>query len=183
MKNQYSHFDIPNLCWFLVHCKPNAVNMARQNLINQDFVVFLPLQKITKRKAKRFQTILRPLFPGYLFVQLDPLAGHWRKINNTRGVARLVQLGANPCPVPDSIIAALLERCDADHVLQKPGKLEVGQKAQILKGPFSGLIAEIIEVEPDTRVHLLLDLMGRATQLSVSPSIVVPAKRNKRPII
>ena len=144
MNNQYSQPEAPHLSWFLVHCKPNATHLASQNLRNQDFGVFLPLQKFTRRKAKQFQTILRPLFPGYLFVQIDPLAGHWRKINNTRGVARLVQLGPDSCPVPDTVMAALLERCDADHVLQNLGTLEVGNQARISKGPLSGFIAEII---------------------------------------
>ena len=167
---------MPHLSWFLVHCKPNAAHLARQNLRNQDFGVFLPLQKITRRKAKQFQTSLRPLFPGYLFVQIDPLAGQWRKINSTRGVARLVQLGTDPCPVPDRVIEALLERCDADHVLQDPGALEVGNQARISEGPLSGFVAEIIEIEPDSRVHLLLDIMGQATHITVAPSTIIPAR-------
>lgn len=175
MNNQYSQPDVPRLSWFLVLCKPNATHLARQNLRNQDFGVFLPLQKITRRKAKQFQTILRPLFPGYLFVQLDPMAGRWHKINNTRGVSRLVRLGAVPCPVPDTVIAALLKRCDADHILQDPGALEVGNQARISEGPLSGFIAEIIKIEPDSRVHLLLDIMGQATHITVSPSIIIPA--------
>ncbi len=136
----------------------------------------MPLQKTTKRKTKQFHTMLRPLFPGYLFIHLDPLAGHWRKINNTRGVARLVQLGKNPCPVPDTVIAALLERCDADHVLQDPGALQIGRQARISKGPFAGFVAEIISIEPDNRVHLLFDIMGRATNITVASSTVIPAE-------
>ena len=134
------------------------------------------MQKITKRKAKQFKTILRPLFPGYLFVQIDPLAGDWRKINNTRGVARLVQFGADPCPVPDTVIAALFERCDADHVLQDPGVLKVGNQARISKGPLSGLIAEIINIEPHGRVYHLLDIMGQVTNFSVAPSTIISIK-------
>ena len=176
MNNQYSQPDVPRLSWFLVHCKPNATHLASHNLRNQDFAVFLPMQKITRRKAKQFQTILRPLFPSYLFVQLNPMAGRWRKINNTRGVSRLVQLGAVPCPVPDKVIAALLQRCDADHVLQDPGALEVGNQARISEGPLSGFIAEIIKIEPDSRVHLLLDIMGQATHITVAPSIIIPAR-------
>ena len=109
-------------------------------------------------------------------MQIDPLAGHWRKINNTRGVARLVQLGPDSCPVPDTVMAALLERCDADHVLQNPGTLEVGNQARISKGPLSGFIAEIIQIEPHSRVHLLLDMMGQATHISVAPSTVISIK-------
>ena len=176
MNNQHSRPDAPRLSWFLVHCKANAAILARQNLQNQDFGVFLPLQKVTRRKAKQFHTSLHPLFPGYLFVQIEPLAGHWRKINSTRGVARLVQLGTDPCPVPDKVIKALLERCDADHVLQDRGALDVGHHAHISEGPLSGFVAEILAIEPDSRVHLLLDIMGQATHITVAPSMIIPAR-------
>ena len=132
------------------------------------------MQKITKRKAKQFQTTLRPLFPGYLFVQVDQLAGNWRKINNTRGVTRLVHLGEEPCPVPDTVIAALFKRCDVNQVLQDSGLLEIGKHARISEGPFSGLIAEIIAIKPDSRVHLLLDIMGQSTDITVTSSAIVP---------
>lgn len=173
MNNQYSQPEAPHLSWFLVHCKPNAAHLASQNLRNQNFGVFLPMQKITKRKAKKFKTMLRPLFPGYLFVQIDPLAGDWRKINNTRGVTRIVQFGADSCPVPDTVMAALFERCDADHVLRDLGVLKSGNQARISEGPLSGLIAEIINIEPHGRVHLLLDIMGQATNVFVAPSTII----------
>ena len=79
--------------WYLVHCKPNSEQIAFRNLRNQGFSAFLPLQKLTKRKSISFQAQVRPLFPGYMFVAQNPNAGQWRKINNTRGVARLVCLG------------------------------------------------------------------------------------------
>ena len=91
-------------------------------------------------------------------------------------MARLVRLGTDPCPVPNRVIAALLERCDADHVLQDPGALEVGNQARIAKGPLSGFVAEIIAIEPDSRVHLLLDIMGQATHITVAPSTIIPAR-------
>ena len=69
--------------WYVVQTKPNAEAMAFRNLENQDFSSFLPLQKLTLRKGTAFKTLLRPLFPGYMFIAQDPTAGQWRKINNT----------------------------------------------------------------------------------------------------
>ena len=176
MTDQYIQSNLPAFNWFLVHCKPNSEQIALLNIENQEVRAFLPMQKLTRRKGNTFKMHLRPLFPGYLFVYMNLQAGHWRKINNTRGVARIVQLGINPCPVPNTVVAALLERCDADHVLQDPGALEVGNQAHISEGPLSGFVAEIIAIEPDSRVHLLLDIMGQATHITVAPSIIVPAR-------
>ena len=150
------HSDASHLHWYLVHCKPNSVKLARQNPINQNFDVFLPMQKITKRKVNQFQTILRPLFPGYLFVQLDSLAGQWRKINNTRGVACLVQLGANPCPLPDAVIAALLERCDAEHVLQKTLGIGNWSKSGNSQRPFLRAL-----LQRSLRLSLIAEFISR----------------------
>lgn len=160
--------------WYLVHCKPNGEQMALRNLENQGFTTFLPLQKLTNRKGNGFQTRIRPLFPGYMFVAQDPDAGQWRKINSTRGVARLVCLAAGPTPLPLFIMDQLFERCDAEGVFQQSVNLITGDNVKISQGPFSGMIGKIIEIEPSQRVHLLLDFLGRKSRLAIDSRGVTP---------
>ena len=160
--------------WYLVHCKPNGEQMALRNLENQDFPTFLPLQKLTLRKGTAFKTQFRPLFPGYIFVAQDPTAGRWHKINNTRGVARLVRLAAEPTPVPATIMDQLFARCDATGVFQQSATLIAGDDAKITHGPFAGAIAKIIEIDPNQRVHLLLDFMGQTSTVTIDAAGVAP---------
>jgi transcriptional antiterminator RfaH len=167
------HLAAPQV-WYLVHCKPNGEQMALRNLENQDFSAFLPLQKLTRRKGTAFQTELRPLFPGYMFVAQDPTAGQWRKINNTRGVARLVRLAAEPTPVPPTIMDQLFARCDATGVFQQSATLVAGDGVKITQGPFAGAITKIIEIDPNQRVHLLLDFMGQTSTLTIDAAGVAP---------
>ena len=115
-----------DLLWYLVHCKPNAAQTAVRNLENQSFGTFLPLQESTKRKGKIFQRQVCPLFAGYLFVHLNPDQAQWRQVNSTRGVARLVCLGEEPSVVPESIVAALMARCDEQNVLRQMSKPQSG---------------------------------------------------------
>ena len=176
MRGQSSaHHVAAGQVWYLVHCKPNGEQMALRNLKNQDFPAFLPLQKLTRRKGTAFQTQLRPLFPGYIFVAQDPTAGQWRKINNTRGVARLVQLAAEPTPVPPKIMDQLFARCDATSVFQQSTTLVAGDDAKITEGPFAGAIAKIIEIHPNQRVHLLLEFMGQTSTLTIDAAGVAQA--------
>ena len=106
--NNWEHSKVRYLdasqAWYVVHCKPNSEKTALLNLKNQGFFPFLPLQKVTFRKGAAFQTKLRPLFPGYMFVAQKPTSSNWHKINNTRGVVRLVTLTAEPTPVPPIIM-------------------------------------------------------------------------------
>jgi transcriptional antiterminator RfaH len=163
-----------NKRWYLAQCKPNATHIAIRNLDNQGFASFLPLREGTKRKGRGFQHQIRPLFPGYLFVQLDADEGPWRKINSTRGIARLVRLGAEPSAVPDAIIAGLMARCNELGIIQDAGTLAVGDRARVTQGPFSGFVSTIADVEADARIYILLDIMGQSTSVSIDAAALTP---------
>ena len=161
-----------DLRWYLVQCKPNATQIAVHNLENQSFGTFLPLQEITKRKGKIFQRQIRPLFPGYLFVQIDPDQGPWRQVNSTRGVARLVRLGAEPSVVPNEIVEALMARCDKQSILRQTSEtqssqLHAGDQAEVKQGAFSGFIATISDIEPNNRINILIEIMGQTTKVAI----------------
>ena len=167
------------LRWYLVQCKPNAAQIAVRNLENQSFSAFLPLQEITKRKGKIFQRQIRPLFPGYLFVQINPEQGPWRQLNNTRGVTRLVRLGAEPSVVPNEIVEALMARCDKQSILRQksetqPSQFHAGNQAQVTQGPFSGLIATISDIEPNNRINILIAIMGQTTKVAINADALQP---------
>ena len=170
--------------WYLVQCKPNAAQIALRNLENQSFGTFLPLQEITKRKGRIFQRQIRPLFPGYLFVQIDPDRGPWRQLNSTRGVACLVRLGAEPSVVPNWIVEALMARCDKQSVLRQTSEtqssqLHVDDQAQVTQGPFSGFIATISNIEPNNRINILIEIMGQTTKVEIDGGALQPLAKGK----
>ena len=168
-----------DLRWYLLQCMPNAAQIAVRNLKNQGFRTFLPLQEITKRKGKIFHRQIRPLFVGYLFVQLHPSKGQWRQVNSTRGVSRLVSLGAEPSQVPNEIVAALMVRCDKQSILRQTSEIQanqshVGSQVQISLGPFSGYIATITEIEPNDRINILIEIMGQKTKVAINAGALQP---------
>lgn len=153
--------------WFLAQLKPNSYRIAEKNLQRQSFRTFLPLQEETSRRNGKFVSTMKPLFPGYLFVAFDTSAGGWYRINSTYGVTKLVSFGSEPAPVPGDIISALKRRCDDSGKLLPPRRLRPGDSVKLTSGPFAELLAEIERIEPDRRVWVLLDLMGRTTRLAV----------------
>ena len=163
-----------NKKWYLAQCKPNATHIAVRNLDNQGFASFLPLQKNTIRKAKGFQHQIRPLFPGYLFVQLDPSEGPWRKINSTRGIARLIRFGTEPSVVPDAIITGLMALCNEMGIIQGDKAFSVGNRVQITQGPFSGFVATIADFEANARIYILLEIMGQTTNVTIDATALAP---------
>ena len=152
--------------WLLAQVKPNMLPRAQRNLENQGFEVFVPLMRETRRRNGRFVEKTGPLFPGYLFVEIDPASSPWRKINSTFGVSRLVSFAKDrPATVPRALVAELRRRF-ANDVEPNPGTLQPGTEVEILRGPFAGLIAKVEQTPSKDRIWLLLDVLGRETRIS-----------------
>jgi transcriptional antiterminator RfaH len=160
--------------WYLAQTKPNAHALAVRNLARQGLTTFLPLHAVTGRNASRFVARLRPLFPGYLFVEIPNRSAPWRAINSTLGIARLVSFGPEPIPVPDGLVLALQKRCDSDGTLMETTEIKAGDPVQIMQGPFSEFVARVEQIAPDQRVWVLIDMMGRTTRIAVPRDGVLP---------
>ena len=151
----------------MLQYKPNSHRLAERNLHRQGFESFLPLHEVTKHKYNRYVSDLRPLFPGYMFVALDPENGPWRQINCTIGVSKLVSFGGQPSSVPLDLISGLMARCSSVGKLLPPNQLNKGDALQLLTGPFANYIAKVETIDADQRVWVLMELMGRVTPISV----------------
>jgi transcription antitermination factor NusG len=60
----------------------------------------LPKRVKTIRHARKLTNVTAPLFPGYIFVQLDLTRDRWRSVNGTFGIASLIMQGERPHAVP-----------------------------------------------------------------------------------
>lgn len=168
-----------DLRWYLVQCKPNAAQIALRNLENQSFDTFLPLQEITKRKGKIFHRQICPLFPGYIFVKLHIDQGPWRQVNSTRGVSRLVCLGAKPSEVSIELVETLMARCDKKGIFRQTNETQssqfnTGNQVQVTQGPFSGFISTITDIEPNNRINILIEIMGQTTKVAINAGALQP---------
>jgi len=151
--------------WYAVQCLSNREFIAKAQLENQGFEVFLPCIEKTARHARKFTLVRKSLFPGYLFVRLDLECERWRSINGTLGVARLVARGDGPSAAPSGIIEAIAQACDASGVMHMAAELSDGDRVRVTQGPFADLIGTLERLDGAARVRVLLDLMG--TQASV----------------
>ena len=151
--------------WFILQYKPNSHHKAAQNLYRQGFETFLPLHDTTSRKASRFITSTRPLFPGYMFITFDKTESDWHKINNTYGVSRLVTFNSILKSIPKTFIDNLMMRYDLSGKLLPIKKLKKGDQVKVLKGPFANFVATVETYETDQRIWILMDLMGRKAKI------------------
>src|SRR3954468_22766757 len=161
--------------WFLVYARPRSESKARLNLAAQGFRTFLPQIRKTVRHARQLRTTKVPLFPRYLFVELDLGRDRWLSIRSTIGVSSLFTSSeGQPVPVPRGIVETLLERCDGELVTLNMD-LKAGQRVRLLSGPFADLIGKIERLDSLSRVRVLLELMSSAVPITVDVTAVAPA--------
>ena len=148
--------------WHLLQLKPNGFKKAQFNLEHQNFETFMPLCRVTTRSSQSFKEMIKPVFPGYLFVCFDTKSSDWRKINSTLGVSRLISFERDkPASVPEELIQGLKLRCDETGLLMPPNDLEVGKKMQVVGGSFAGFVGTVERLISEDRVRILFDLMGQ----------------------
>lgn len=150
--------------------------MAERNLQRQGFETFLPMQKITQRKASRFVGDAKPFFPGYMFVSANSDMAPWRTINSTMGVSRLVSFDGNPKPLPLQLISGLMLRCDAAGTMLPLNSFNEGDRVEMLTGPFANFIATVDTIDPKQRIWVLMEFMGQKTRMQTTADQLQHAK-------
>ncbi len=159
--------------WIVLATQPHRETLASENLLRQDYNVYCPMLAKRIRHARRAYDALRPLFPGYLFVERNECIVE-RPINGTYGVRSILRNGETPALLPASFIGSLKAR-EAGGVIGKgDATLKSGQAVTIDGGPFDGLAGKIIEVRESDRVLLLLDLVYARTKFNIDASMVRP---------
>ena len=154
--------------WFILQFKPNSHHQAIKNLTQQGFETFLPLHDTTSRKLSRFINTSKPLFPGYMFIRFDKAESEWHKINSTYGVSRLITFNSHLKSIPTKFVDSLMKRYDLSGKLLPIKKLKKGDHITVVKGPFANFIATVEKYEADQRIWILMDLMGRKTNIQTT---------------
>lgn len=167
---------LTRLRWFVVETQPRAERLAVSHLERQGFPALCPHFRKTRRHARRVQSVLAPVFPGYAFVQFDPARHQWRAINGTTGVRRLVAASPmRPQPMPEGVMQLILARCEGDVMTSLVPQVAPGDEVRLVSGPFAGRLATVEGLDDRGRVRLLLDVLGGVTPVDVAREAVGPA--------
>ena len=162
--------------WFVVQTQPHSEAKAKRHLVNQGFVTYLPVYQRRVRHARRSSIVMRPLFPGYLFVQLNPDLHHWRSINGTVGVRQILTDGNAPRHVPDRIVKEIVAREDESGAVKlSPPAFAPGQAVRVIDGAFAEVSGLFEEMRDENRAVLLISLLGRKVRVNVPAAGVTAA--------
>ena len=157
------------MTWYALQYKPAQGDRALTHLQNQGIACFYPKIKVEKIKAGKRTKKLEPLFPGYLFVNLEQTDPMWAKLRSTRGVLRVVGFASRPAAISDEVIQHIKDSLDS---VAEQGGIKPGQAVQLHEGPFEGINAIFQAYDGEARAIVLINFMQKQQRVRVPISAI-----------
>lgn len=98
--------------WYLIRCQQRNWRVTQKLINDLGVETCSPVmheRKLRKDRIDSFRLVESQAFPGYMFVNLDPLVIHTTAIKRIPGVMDFVQFGLKTIPVDDEVIEAINE--------------------------------------------------------------------------
>ena len=157
------------MTWYALQHKPAQGDRALQHLQNQDVRCFYPKIEVEKIRAGKRTKKLEPLFPGYLFINLEQTDPRWSKLRSTRGVLRVVGFANKPAGIADEVIQHIK---DSLETVAEQGGIKPGEPVELDDGPFKGINAIFQAYDGEARAIVLINFMQQQQTVKVPVSAI-----------
>lgn len=155
--------------WFAVYTLPRHEKRVGQYLTQRKIEHYLPLYRVQRKWNDGSTVALElPLFPGYIFVQID--RSERVRVLQIPGVLHLVGgTGGQPASLPEGEMDAMRTGLSLRRAQPHP-LLTVGQRARICSGALAGMEGVVLRHKNGLRVVLTMDLIMQSVAVEVDAS-------------
>ncbi len=155
--------------WFALYTKSRHEFVTYNQLIEKGVETFLPSIKKLRRWKDRKKLIDFPLFPGYLFVYINPVPEEFIRVLRSRGTVRFVSLNSgHPTAVSPEEINSLRLLLESGKDFDVYPNLKEGMRVRVKRGPLTG--AEGVLSKKETQYIFLVNIkiLGRSLGVKIS---------------
>lgn len=160
------------LPWYAVQVKPRAEKAVAKVLRLKGYSEFLPLYSTSHAWSDRLKTVHLPLFPGYVFLQLE--IQRRLPVLKTPGVLSFVSLGSEPTPIDNAEVESIRSLVGAGLPVGPWPYLREGQRVEVQHGALKGLRGILLKVKSEYRLVLSIELLQRSVAVEVDREAVRP---------
>ncbi|MDH5185892.1 MAG: transcription termination/antitermination protein NusG [bacterium] len=157
--------------WYAIYTKARHETKVAKQIAKLGCQSFLPKTKILSKRKDRKKVLEAALFPGYIFVKLNPI--EFSKILGLPGTVRILGDRGKPAPIPEEEIDSVRILVESEADIEPHPYLREGDRVRIVSGPLKGAIGWLLRVEP--RYSLLVvsvNILNRSIAVEVSDDIV-----------
>lgn len=149
--------------WYVVYTKSRYEKKIAQNLNEQNFKVYLPLDTVVSQWSDRKKKVEKPLFSSYVFVYLKTMKDYLRALS-IDGVVLFVKFGGRLVRVLDEEINRIKIFLNQFSQVELKNSLEikVGERKKITSGPFESYECEIIKIDNKQKICVRIDSLKQS---------------------
>ncbi|MGN6387804.1 MAG: transcription termination/antitermination protein NusG [Verrucomicrobiota bacterium] len=152
-----------SLAWYVAHTRPRCEKKLAEYCRREGLHVTLPLYKSVKKYEGKTAVFEKPLFPNYLFLQLQE--HEKKKVYQNDYLSSLLN-------VPDqqtfqAQLEAILAALDSEYEMCAMPQITEGKRVRIRNGALCGLEGFVEDRQGKWLVLLRLDFIGRSAGVRV----------------
>lgn len=154
--------------WYALYVKSRHEFFTYSELVQKGMDVFLPSIKKLRQWQDRKKLIEFPLFPGYLFVRVQPQPSEFLKVLKTKGVVTIVSSSpGNPSPVSTQEIHSLRLFIESGKDLDIYPHLKEGERVSIKRGLLRGAEGILMKKAEQYIFLVNIKLLGKSVGVKV----------------
>lgn len=153
-----------DLAWFVAHTRPRREKKLQEFCEREGFLSTLPCYRSVRKYRGKKVVFLKPLFPGYVFLQLTP--DQRQPVFQSDHVANL--LDVHDQDIFTHQLGEILQALDSDLEIYLAPEIGPGARVKVKAGPLRGLEGWVEQRYGMTTVLLRLDFIGQAAAVKLS---------------
>jgi transcription termination/antitermination protein NusG len=161
--------------WFAIWTHSQCEAKVEEGLLCKQFQVFLPRVRIPSRRRDRRVVLVRPLFPGYLFLRVVPSRTAYIEVAKTEGVVRMIgERWDLPHAIPGQEIEAVRRLVVSGERISPVPWIRVGDRVRIIAGTLVDLEGFVQTWRASRATFVVsVDLLQRSVAVEVPSDLVV----------
>jgi transcription antitermination factor NusG len=154
--------------WYALRVRSRHEFATSEELRRKNIENFLPSVSRVRQWKDRKKAVVFPLFPGYLFVRIDPQPGAFLNVLKTRGSVNFVSLEpGQPTSVSPEEIGALNAMLKSGEEIDVFPAFKHGTAVRVKNGPLRGTVGILAKREDRHMFLINIDILGRSVGLKI----------------
>lgn len=149
--------------WFALYTKPRHEFKAQIQLDALSIENYLPTIIVEKKWSDRKKKVTDPLFRGYIFIHATESERLYSL--QQKAIVKTISFNGQPATIPHWQIENIKIMLSRNPEVIITNKIEIGSSIEITKGPFSGVVGKVKEVNNEKWLIVTIDLLKRSVMV------------------
>lgn len=159
--------DVGTRFWFAIETRPRYEKMVAAGLRDKAIEIFLPLFSEKHRWSDRQRLVDVPVFPRYVFVQIESTMNARVPVLRTRGVMSFVGNRGLGAAIPSAQIESVRNIITNKVPFSSHAFLDVGTRVRIRGGSLEGVEGILAAINGDQSLLVNVELIRRSLAIRV----------------